>query len=181
MMPGPVHIEQLCRHHDIRDFDCDGDDDYFRLTLEGYMLAVDQERDPLVFAAVDGNRVVGYIALTDLVLERRSQILRSRRAPRRHFLVSAFAISLEYQQELNVAARLVIKAREILRLRVDRRGPGAYASVVCIPHTNQAIHALLDRLGFQPMLENSFFWEASIDQFLHHGAIPDGDLDDQDV
>ena len=145
MVPS-YQLERLCAHHDIASFEC-GDDLYDEgLRVNGQSLG-DPLHDTVVFVALDGSRVDGYISFARIPPDTFPELSEPAIA------IPAVAV------DLNCPAPT--KCYRVLRELVNRVRDDEIHSIgvlVAMPTTDQMAR-FLRGVGFVPIRPDSAFWK----------------------
>jgi GNAT superfamily N-acetyltransferase len=144
-------IDRLCGHAHTEEFDVGEEFAFLDLDLDDYRRRFNDGDETVVFVLLaERSQVIGYVALSDLVIPR---------ADKRYLSVPALAVTTQWRGG-NAGARLMAKALSMAHIRNDAHlaqvGRRRYDGMACMPWTEE-IEKVLRRQGFIP-LPDDVWW-----------------------
>lgn len=150
----PINIERLCRHHSIEHFNCG--EPSFNLMLSQYLSAADDGAALQVFVAVRDNRVLGYVAIDELLVE----LSGHRQGERVRFLFLAAIATDNSARRTSAAKQLVRKVAKVKQVREEHGRGQLYYGVACAALADGKLARLLTSMGFREPISGFPFWHA---------------------
>jgi GNAT superfamily N-acetyltransferase len=150
---GGLPVDLLCSHHRLDEFDCGNSPLNENLASRaGDAFSAYDPDEGMIVVAHEDQAVRGYLCLSDILIQ-----LEPDGHDERCFYLAYFGVDRRWQGS-DVAARLVDRAREVLRMRLNHKDYTAEVASTVFDTVDGRIGRMLERIGFTAVPGNSLLW-----------------------